>query len=101
MIPTLGEYPEILVANAIELLALRLVGDAFELHRPLVAVAGAANHKGRAPIDPQRLDLARALDGVEHDLECVGHGDADHRRLRRTADRDARLDGVPHGAHEL
>ncbi len=58
------------------------------LRRSFVSFEQATDDQRQLRVPAKIPRLTRGIEGVEHDLKLVGHGDTDHRRLRTPAHRD-------------
>src|SRR5512140_988080 len=77
--------------HALQLQSLRLIGDALVLCGALVTLHDTADDERDARISAQIPHLAGVVQGVEHQLERIGHGNSHDCGLRRTLRRDRRL----------
>src|SRR5690242_6193230 len=74
--------------HALQLRSLRCIGDSLVLRSALVTVHHAADDERDARVSAQIPHLARGVQGVEHQLERIGHRYPYDCRLRRTLGRD-------------
>ena len=79
-----GKPDEVQFLQTFEVASSGLVRKPFVLHGALITGDRPAYHHRASGMLTQIDGFARGLDGVEHDLEVVGHDEADDSSLRST-----------------